>query len=58
MNSEEALNGIYDILQTTIDEYKQRQRQQASGTRETSGIFEELLSGVSAAAYSDVKLGD
>jgi hypothetical protein len=57
LNSEEALNGIYDILQTTIDQYNQ-QRAQASKPRETSGIFEELLSGVAVAANSDVKLGD
>ena len=56
LNSEEALNGIYDILQTTIDQYNQ-QRAKASKPRETSGIFEELLSGVAAAAYKDVDLG-
>ena len=56
LNSEEALNGILDILQTTINQYEKR-RSESSGTRETSGIFEELLSGVAAAAYKDVDLG-
>ena len=54
--SEEALNGILNIIQTTVNEYNQSKQNKASG--QTSSLIEELLAGVGASASKGVNLGD
>ena len=54
--SEQALNGILNILSTVVDDY-QRSREQSAKQQESSDIIAQLLGGVSAAASKDVGLG-
>ena len=54
--SEQALNGILSIIETTINEYNQSKKNRE--TNQTSSLIEELLSGVGATASKGVDLGN
>ena len=54
--SEQALNGILNILNTVVEDY-QRNREQSTKLQESSDIIAQLLGGVSAAASKDIGLG-
>lgn len=54
--SEQALNGILNILSTVVDDY-QKNKERASKPQDSSDIIAQLLGGVSAAASKDVGIG-
>lgn len=53
--SEQALNGILNILETTINQYNEKQKN--ASTSQSSTLIEELLAGVGASASKGVDLG-
>ena len=53
--SEQALNGILNIIQTVVDQHQKKQ--ESAAQNKTGDLITELLSGVAAASSKDVSIG-
>ena len=55
--SEQALNGILNIITTVVNEHAQRQENAQSNKNQTGDLITELLRGVAAGSSQGVSLG-
>ena len=55
--SEQALNGILNIITTVVNEHAQRQENAQSNRNQTGDLITELLGGVAAGSSQGVSLG-